>query len=193
MHPDHGLEQLFTSADKWRSEAQALRVILLDCGLEEALKWGKPCYSHDGANICIIQRMKDFLALMFFKGALVEDADGLLVPQGPNSRSGYRATFTSVAQVNQAADSLRSCVQSAIDVERRGLKLEKPGQPDLPEELVSAFDDDPGFRAAFDALTPGRQRGYALHFSDARNAETRFRRINKYREAIFDGKGLHDR
>lgn len=187
------LDSMFSDADNWRDEAQALRAILLDCGLTEDIKWGKPCYSHDGANICIIQRMKDFLALLFFKGALVNDPDGILAPQGANSRSGYRATFTSVDDVERMAGSLRACVRDAIEVERQGLKVEKSSEIDLPEELAFAFDDDPDFRAAFEALTPGRQRGYCLYFSDAKKAETRTARIGKYRQKILAGKGFHDR
>ena len=187
------LDRQFSEAKLWREEALALRAVLLDCGLTEAMKWGKPCYGQDGANIAIIQRMKGFLALLFFKGALLDDPDGILAPQGPNSRSGYRAVFTSVQDVERMAPSIRACVRQALEVERKGLKVETSTEIDLPEELVFAFDEDPDFRAAFEALTPGRQRGYALYFSDAKQSETRTSRIEKYRQKIFDGKGFHDR
>jgi len=187
------LDRQFSEAKLWREEALALRAVLLDCGLTEAMKWGKPCYGQDGANIAIIQRMKGFLALLFFKGALLDDPDGILAPQGPNSRSGYRAVFTSVQDVERMAPSIRACVQQALEVERKGLKVETSTEIDLPEELVFACDEDPDFRAAFEALTPGRQRGYALYFSDAKQSETRTSRIEKYRQKIFDGKGFHDR
>ena len=187
------LDRQFSEAKLWREEALALRAVLLDCGLTEAMKWGKPCYGQDGANIAIIQRMKGFLALLFFKGALLDDPDGILAPQGPNSRSGYRAVFTSVQDVERMAPSIRACVRQALEVERKGLKVETSTEIDLPEELVFAFDEDPDFRAAFEALTPGRQRVYALYFSDAKQSETRTSRIEKYRQKIFDGKGFHDR
>jgi uncharacterized protein YdeI (YjbR/CyaY-like superfamily) len=156
-NPD--VEPSFRNATRWRAEADALRRILLECDLTEALKWGKPCYVHDGSNICIVQRMKDFLALLFFKGALLEDPDGVLEVQGPNSRSGYRMRFTSVQEVSRLKKSIKACVQQAIDVEKSGLELEKAGDPDYPEELIDAFDDDPDFKVAFDQLTAGRRRG----------------------------------
>ena len=189
------LHETFETAELWREEALALRTILLDCGLGEDLKWGKPCYSHDGANICIIQRMTGFLALLFFKGALIRDEAGILAPQGPNARAGYRATFTSVADVERMAGDIRACVRGAIEVEKRGLKVEKPdpGDLDLPDELVDACDDDPDLRTAFEALTPGRQRGYVLHVAGAKQSATRTARIDKHRARIMAGKGLHDR
>lgn len=189
------LDALFDEAALWREEALALRNILLDCGLSEEMKWGKACYSHNGANICIIQRFKAHLALMFFKGALVQDVDGILAPQGPNSRSGYRATFNSVQEVKHAAGSIRACIASAIEVEEKGLRLEAPapGDLDLPEELVFAFDEDPDLRAAFDELTPGRQRGYVLHFSGAKQSATRTARIGRCRQRILAGKGYNER
>ena len=187
------VDKSFRSAKLWRAEADALRAALLDCGLAEELKWGKPCYSYDGKNIAIIQRMKDFLALMFFKGALLTDPDGVLERQGPNSRSGFRARFTSVKDVSRMKKSLKALVREAIDVEKKGLKVEKSNDLDMPAELVDAFDQDPDFKAAFDALTPGRRRGYVLHFSEAKQAKTRAARIEKYRDKIFEGRGFHDR
>lgn len=189
------IETQFETATRWREEALALRAILLDCGLSEAQKWGKPCYSHDGANICIIQRFSDFLALLFFKGALIRDVDGILAPQGPNSRSGYRAVFTSAGDVEAAADSLRACVAGAIEMEKKGLKVEAPDPDDLdmPDELIDAFDADPDLRTAFDELTPGRQRGYLLHFSGAKQSATRHNRIGKARDRIMAGKGFNER
>lgn len=187
------VEKLFSKATSWRDEADALRTILLDSGLDEDKKWGKPCYSYDGKNIAIIQRMKDFLALLFFKGALLNDPDGILQRQGPNSQSGFRVTFTSTGDVARKRKSLKACIKDAIKVEKAGLKVEKSYDIDIPEELTSAFDADPDFKAAFDALTPGRRRGYALHFSEAKQSKTRTARIEKYREKIFDGKGFHDR
>lgn len=187
------LDAQFETAALWREEALALRGILAGCPLVEARKWAKPCYTHEGANICIMQRMKDHLALMFFKGALVADPEGLLKEQGPNSRSAKRLEFTSLADINDRADAIRALVAAAIEAERAGLKPDAAGEPDLPEELTEAFGEDPGFRAAFEALTPGRQRGYILHFAGAKQPATRAARIGKHRARILDGLGLHDR
>ncbi len=189
------VEKSFNNAKLWREEALELRKVLLASGLDEELKWGKPCYTAGGKNIVIVQRMKDFLALLFFKGALLKDPDGVLERQGPNSRAGFRMRFTSVKDVNGKAKSIRACIREAVDVEKKGLKVGKP-KPDemnLPDELIDAFDGDPDFRAAFDALTPGRQRGYALHFSSAKQSKTRAARIEKCRKKIFEGKGFQER
>ncbi|RFB05025.1 YdeI/OmpD-associated family protein [Parvularcula marina] len=188
-----GLDAAFNEATQWREEALLLRKILLEGDVREEKKWGKPCYTHDGRNIVIIQRFKDFLALLFFKGALLKDPDGLLEPQGPNSREGYRMCFRCVDEVTAAKDSIRSYLKEAIKIADAGLKVEEPGAPDLPSELIDAFDDDPDLRAAFEALTPGRQRGYCLYFSDAKQSSTRASRIEKSRDKIFAGKGIHDR
>lgn len=183
----------FTNATRWRQEADKLREILLDSELSEELKWGKPCYTYDGKNICIIQRMRDFLALLFFKGALLKDPDDVLEVQGPNSRAGYRMRFTSVQDVARLKNSVKTYVREAIEVEKSGLEVAKAKKPGYPQELIDMFDEDPGFKAAFDQLTPGRQRGYVLHFADAKQSKTRAARLEKYRRRILDGKGLHDR
>ena len=177
----------------WREEAIALRRILLQTGLAEAVKWRNPCYTHGGRNICIVQRMKDFLALLFLKGALLPDPDGLLERQGPNSRTGFRMRFTSVSGVARREQPIRDFVAAAIRVEEAGLRVEPAPDLDLPAELASRFAEDPELRAAFDDLTPGRQRGYALHFGSARKPETRAARIERCRPRILAGKGLRDR
>jgi len=187
------LEASFRDATLWREEADALRAILRRCGLQETWKWGKPCYTFEGGNICIIQRMKDFLALMFFKGALLKDPDGVLEVQGPNSRAGYRMRFTSVRDVKKLAKSVRHCVSEAIEVEKAGLEVAPAPDREQPEELQLRFTEDAAFKAAFERLTPGRQRGYLLHFSDARHSQTRSARIERHRTRILAGKGLNDR
>jgi uncharacterized protein YdeI (YjbR/CyaY-like superfamily) len=187
------VDKSFQTATLWRQEAQKLREILLECDLTEELKWGKPCYTHDGKNICIVQRMKDFLALLFFKGALLEDPDKVLEVQGPNSRSGYRMRFTSVQDVAKAAKTTKVYVREAIEIEKAGLEVGKAADVDYPKELLAKFVEDPELEAAFDRLTPGRKRGYAMHFSDAKQAKTRAARIEKYRRHIVAGKGVHDR
>lgn len=193
MAGNRQVDSLFRRAGNWRQEADALREILLECDLAEEMKWGKPCYTHDGKNICIIQRMKDFLALLFFKGALLEDPDGVLEVQGPHSRAGYRIVFKNAQDVRRLRKSVKGCVREAIEVEQAGGKLPKPEIPGYPAELLEKFAGDPAFKTAFDHLTPGRQRGYILHFGDAKQAKTRAARIDKYRRHILEGKGIHDR
>lgn len=187
------VDTYFASAERWRKEAKRLRAILLDCGLEEALKWRKPCYGRDGSNVAILQPMKSFLALMFFKGALLDDPEGILEEQGPNSRSARRLRFTDVAQVDELEPTLRALVDCAIAVEARGLTL--PERPELVPvaELQERLDADPDLKAAFAALTPGRQRGYNLHFGGAKQSKTRARRVDEHIPRILAGKGLRDR
>jgi len=178
---------------QWPEEMVALRPILLDCGLTEELKWGKPCYSHGGKNIVILQEMKDFLALMFFKGALLEDSAGVLEDQGPNSRSARRMRFTSLDDVARLSQVLKAYLREAIQVEAD--RLEVGPAPELVPvgELQVRLDGDPALKEAFEALTPGRQREYNLHFSSAKQAQTRQARIEKCVPNILAGKGFRDR
>jgi uncharacterized protein YdeI (YjbR/CyaY-like superfamily) len=192
MNETSKLEKSFGSARLWRQEANELRRILLRAGLTEELKWGKPCYTHDGKNICIIQRMNGFLALLFFKGALLKDPDDVLEVQGANSRGGYRMRFTSVRDVAKMAKSVKAYIREAIEVEKAGLKVAKASDLEYPEELVDKFAEDPELRAAFDQLTPGRQRGYVLYFSDAKQSKTRLARIERCRSRILTGKGFQE-
>lgn len=190
MNQNSKLEKSFGNARLWRQEANELRKILVRTGLTEELKWGKPCYTHDGKNICIIQRMNGFLALLFFKGALLKDPENLLEVQGANSRGGYRMRFTSVQDVAKMTKSVKAYVREAIETEKAGLQVEKPSDLEYPEELVHKFAEDSELRAAFDKLTPGRKRGYVLHFSDAKQSKTRVARIEKCRSKILTGKGF---
>lgn len=180
-------------SQQWRAEMAELRPILLGCGLTEELKWAKPCYGIDGKNVAIMQEMKGFLALMFFKGALIDDPEGLLESQGPNSRSALRMCFTSPEDVARHADAVRRFVQAAIDVERAGLTVEPRPALELVAELQHRIDTDVPFRIAFEALTPGRQREYHLHISDAKQAKTREERVERCAPRILAGKGLRDR
>ncbi len=180
-------------SEMWPKEMTRLRPILLSCGLTEEIKWGKPCYSDDGKNIVIVQEMKDFLALMFFKGALLRDPDGVLVEQGPNSRSARRLQFTSVEDVTRLAKTVKAYVDEAIDVEQAGLALGPAPVVVFVAELQHRLDDDERFKDGFEALTPGRQREYNLHFSEAKQAKTREARVEKYAQKILDGKGFRDR
>jgi uncharacterized protein YdeI (YjbR/CyaY-like superfamily) len=190
---NHDVDAYVARSQRWPEEISALRPILVGAGLDEDVKWAKPCYSHDGKNIAIVQEMKDFLALMFFKGALLRDPDGVLEEQGPNSRSARRMQFTSVDDVTRRADTITTYVREAIAVEEAGLDVGPAPEPDLAPELSERLDRDPAFRIAFEALTPGRQREYNLYFSGAKQAATRASRVEKYARKILDGKGFRDR
>lgn len=178
---------------KWPAEMASLRAVLVASGLQEEIKWGKPCYSHDGHNIVIMQEMKDFLALMFFKGALLNDPAKILESQGPNSRSALRVCFTSTDQVEQLADTITAYVDEAITVEAAGLTVEPAPALELVSELTERLAGDPELSAAFESLTPGRQREYNMHISDAKQSATRVARIDKYAPKILAGKGMRDR
>ena len=177
----------------WPAEMTRLRDILLGCGLSEDIKWGKPCYSSGDGNIAIMQEMKDFLALMFFKGALMDDPHEVLQEQGANSRSALRMTFTSVDEIDGRARIVEDYVRNAVEVEAAGLSVGPAPEVEFVAELQERLNQDPDFRKAFEALTPGRQREYNLHFADAKQAKTREARIEKYTEHIFAGKGMRDR
>ena len=189
------VDAFIRGAKTWREEMRALREIVLDCGLDEHIKWGKPCYTFSGANVAIFQPFKPHLALMFFKGVLLRDPEGILVSQGENSQSAKRIEFTSVEQVASLGEVVRAYVCEAIEVEKAGLTVEFREKHELvyPDELVDAFDANPDLRAAFEALSPGRQRGYVLHFCGAKQPKTRAGRIEKCAPRILEGKGLADR
>lgn len=190
MDPD--VNEFYASVISWGEVAQRLRRILLECELDEALKWRKPCYTFDGNNICIVQHMNDFLALMFFKGALLEDPDELLQEQGENTRSARRLCFTSVDEVDGMEGAVKDFVRQAIEVERKGLTVPKDDELVLVEELQDRLEADPALKAAFEALTPGRQRGYNIYFSGAKQSKTRAARVEKYVSKILAGKGMRD-
>ncbi len=189
------VDAYFETATQWPAELQRLRSILQDTPLTEDFKWRQPCYTHDGGNILILGEFKDGCRVTFFKGALVEDPDGLLELLGQDSRAARILRFTSVDEIDRVEAAFRGLVEQAMAVEESGLDVEVPErrQLDLPDELLGAFDEVDGLRAAFEALTPGRQRGYLLHFTDAKKSETRAARIAKWTPKIFEGKGMHDR
>ena len=177
----------------WPDELRAIRPILLQAGLDEAIKWGKPCYASEGRNIAILQEMKDFLALMFFKGALLADPDDVLESQGPNSRSAKRICFRSVDDVARLAPTIASYVAEAIEVEEAGLAVDPAPELELAAELAERLAGDPDLAEAFEGLTPGRRREYNLHVSEAKKAETREARVDKITPKILAGKGFRDR
>jgi uncharacterized protein YdeI (YjbR/CyaY-like superfamily) len=180
-------------SERWSDVIASLRSVLLGSGLTEDFKWRKPCYTHEGKNIVIVQEMKDFLALMFFKGALIDDPNGFLVDQGPNSRSARRIELTSVDDVELLAEDIAANIERAIAVEAAGLEVGPPPELDLVDELRDRIETDPAFKAAFEGLTPGRQREYNLFVSGAKQASTRASRVDRHTERILAGKGLRDR
>lgn len=188
------LTKYFQQAKIWQAEMQALRDILLQTGLDETLKWQKPCYCHQGRNIVIIQPFKNCLGLMFFKGTLLKDPKKILVPNGPNSQSASRLEFTTVAKINQQAKVIKSYIKEAIAIEESGQKvITSKSPPTIPAELTAAFKKSSKLKKAFYELTPGRQRAYILHFSGAKQATTRKARIERYIDHILAGKGFNDR
>lgn len=190
---DPAVDAFVSSAKAWHSEIRKLRSILLECGLDEALKWGKPCYQFGGHNIAIIQPFKAHCSLMFFKGALLKDTHGLLRSQGANTQSALRLEFTCVADITKSV--LGSYVKQAIAIEKAGLRVEFKAKRELqlPEELTQILKRDRKLAKAFDALTPGRKRAYLLYFSAAKQSKTRAARIEKHIPKILAGLGINDR
>ena len=186
------VDAFLARAKAWRGEMRKLRSILLACGLDEDLKWGKPCYQFEGKNIAILQPFKEQCALMFFKGALLKDPRGLLHSQGENTQSALRMEFTDEAQI--AAAAIKDFVKQAIAAEKAGLKVEFKAKRELvfPDELEQAFKKDRALAKAFHALTPGRQRAYVMHFAGAKQSQTRSNRVAACIPKILAGKGMND-
>jgi uncharacterized protein YdeI (YjbR/CyaY-like superfamily) len=179
---------------KWHEEFINLRTIILECGLTEELKWNKPCYMFQQNNIVILQGFKEYCALMFFKGALLSDPNGILIRPGENSQAQRQIRFTNVQEIMEMKAILKVYVSRAIEVEKAGLEVnfKKTEEFSLPDELQKKFDELPSLKTAFEALTPGRQRAYILYFSKAKQSKTREARIEKYIQKILGGKGLND-
>lgn len=184
----------FAKNKTWQEEIETLRSIVLDCGLTEELKWGCPCYTLEGNNIVLIHVFKEYCAVLFFKGVLLKDPHGVLIQQTKNVQVARQMRFTTLQEIVKRKRILKAYIKEAIAVEKAGLKaeLKKTKEFDMPEEFRSRLDDMPALAKAFKALTPGRQRGYLLYFSQAKQAKTREARIEKYIQHIFDGKGLDD-
>jgi len=184
----------FNKAEKWQAEYEKLRTIVLDCGLTEELKWGVPCYTFQESNIVLIHGFKEYCALLFHKGALLQDPHGILIQQTANVQAARQIRFTKVEEIVALEAVLKEYIAQAIEVEKAGLEVEmkKTEEFAMPEELVDKFDEDPDLRTAFEELTPGRQRAYLLYFSGAKQAKTRKSRIEKYMPHILAGKGLND-
>lgn len=188
------VDQYISKAKQWQEETEQLRTILLDCQLTEELKWGKPCYTFQESNIAIIQGFKEYCALMFFKGSLLKDAKGLLTKPGENSQAGRQLRFTSVGAITKQKAVLKAYIYEAVKVEEAGLKVDFKEKTALvfPEEFQQKLKKMPALKAAFAALTPGRQRAYNLYFSAPKQSKTRESRIEKCIPLILDGKGLND-
>jgi uncharacterized protein YdeI (YjbR/CyaY-like superfamily) len=188
------VDEFLGKANKWKEEYETLRNIVLDCELTEEFKWMHPCYTFENKNIVLIHGFKEYCALLFHKGALLQDAHGLLIQQTENVQGARQIRFTNVQEIVATASILKAYIHEAIEVEKAGLEVEfkKNEEFIIPEELHNKFDDIPALKTAFEALTPGRQRAYILYFSQAKQSKTRESRIEKCMQKILDGKGLKD-
>jgi uncharacterized protein YdeI (YjbR/CyaY-like superfamily) len=188
------VDAYFSNAKKWRQELQKLRRILVDCQLTEELKWGKPCYAFDKRNMIVILPLKEYCALLFFKGALLKDSNDILIKPGENTEAGRQIRFTNIREIVEMETVLKAYIHEAIAVEKAGLKVnfKKISELKIPEEFQKKLDEIPALKTAFDALTPGRQRGYIFYFSAPKQSKTRGSRVEKCMPQILDGKGLYD-
>ena len=184
----------FDKASKWQKEYEKLRTIILDCGLTEELKWGNPCYTFEDNNIILIHGFKEYCAVLFFKGALLSDANKILIQQTENVQSARQVRFTNVKEIVEMEKILKAYIYEAIEVEKAGLKvkLKKTSEFKIPEEFQNKLNKTPALKKAFNALTPGRQRAYIFHFSQPKLPKTREARVEKNIPRILDGKGLDD-
>ncbi len=184
----------FTKAKKWQEEIIKLRTIILDCHLSEELKWGCPCYRFQKSNIVLIHVFKEYNAVLFFKGALLKDANKILIQQTENVQAARQMRFSSLQQIEELAPILKAYIFEAVEVEEAGLKvpIKKTAEFATPEEFQHKLDNMPALKTAFKALTPGRQRAYLLHFSQPKQSKTRESRIEKCIPQILEGKGLND-
>jgi len=184
----------FDKAQSWQKELEKLRTIALECGLVEELKWGCPCYQYQDTNVVLIHAFKEYCAFLFFKGALLSDPNSILVQQTENVQAARQIRFTNLREIVKQESTLKAYIYEAIEVEKLGLKvqLKKTKEYAVPEEFQKKLNKMPALKKAFEALTPGRQRGYLLYFSSAKQAKTRESRIEKYLQQILDGKGLED-
>jgi len=184
----------FNKASQWKEEFEQLRMIILDCGLAEELKWGQPCYTFQGKNIILIHGFKEYCAVLFFKGALLNDPENILIQQTVNVQAGRQVRFTGVKEIVKIAPILKAYIYEAIEVEKAGLKvkLKKTSDYNMPGEFKNKLDKNPALKIAFNELTPGRQRAYLFYFSQPKQSKTRESRIEKYAKQILEGKGLND-
>jgi uncharacterized protein YdeI (YjbR/CyaY-like superfamily) len=190
------VDWFFSKDTKWQKEYEKLRTIILDCGLIEELKWGCPCYTFENTNVVLIHGFKEYCALLFFKGALLNDSNGILIQQTKNVQSARQVRFTNVREIvnPDVISGLKAYIYEAIEVEKAGLKvkLKKTSEYKIPEEFQKKLNKTPALKTAFYALTPGRQRAYIFYFSQPKQSKTRESRVEKYIQQILNGKGLDD-
>ncbi|EFM12529.1 protein of unknown function DUF1801 [Paenibacillus curdlanolyticus YK9] len=189
------IDQFFSKSSKWKAEYEKLRAIVLDCNLTEEYKWMHPCYTFQDKNIVLIHGFKEYCALLFHKGSLLKDPHGVLIQQTENVQAARQIRFTNVQEIVEMESILKAYIHEAVEVEIAGLEVSfKPhSEYSTPEELQHKFDEVPDLKTAFEALTPGRQRAYLLHFSQPKQSKTRASRVEKCMQQILDGKGLNDR
>ena len=188
------VDEILSKTLTWREETEKLRTIALGCQLTEELKWGNPCYTYRGNNIVLIHGFKEYCAFLFFKGALLKDTDGLLIQQSENVQAARQIRFTNIREITEQEAILKTYIYQAIEVEKAGLKvtLKKTEEFAVVAEFQKKLDESPALKAAFDALTPGRQRAYNLYFSAPKQSKTRASRVEKCMKQILNGKGLND-
>lgn len=188
------IDAFLNKARKWQKEFEKLRGIVLACGLTEELKWRHPCYTFQNKNIVLIHGFKEYCALLFLKGVLLSDPKRILIQQTPNVQAGRQIRFTNVREIAKLERTLKQYVYEAVEVEKAGLKVKHKKTSDfkVPEEFQNRLKTLPTLKAAFDALTPGRQRAYLFYFSQPKQSKTRASRVEKYTQQILDGKGLND-
>jgi uncharacterized protein YdeI (YjbR/CyaY-like superfamily) len=189
------VDWFFDKAEKWEEEFEKLRMIILDCGLTEELKWGVPCYTFEKRNIVLIHGFKEYCALLFFKGALLKDAKGILIQQTENVQAARQIRFTNIREIIKLKPILKTYIYEAVEVEKAGLKvnLKKTKEFEIPEEFQNKLNKTPALKKAFNTLTPGRQRAYLLYFSQPKQSKTRETRVEKCVQQILNGKGLNDK
>jgi uncharacterized protein YdeI (YjbR/CyaY-like superfamily) len=194
METNPKTDWFFEKDTEWKKEYERLRTIVLDCGLTEELKWGCPCYTFEGRNIVLIHGFKEYCALLFFKGALLNDPEGILIQQTENVQSARQIRFTDLKEIVKMGKTLKAYIYEAIEVERAGLQVKMKETSDfkIPEEFQKKLNKNAALKKAFNALTPGRQRAYIFYFSQPKQSKTREARIEKYTQQILDGKGLND-
>lgn len=188
------VDKFLDRTDRWREEFIKLRGIILDCGLKEELKWGVPCYTYDNKNVVLIHGFKEYCAILFHKGVLLKDPEQILIIQSKNVQSARQVRFTNIQQIIELEPIIKTYIKEAIEVEKAGLKVEfkKTEEFNMPDEFKEFLEEMPDLKSAFEALTPGRQRAYLLHFSAPKQSKTRVARIEKSIQRIFEGKGLND-
>ncbi|MDP1716151.1 MAG: YdeI family protein [Anaerolineales bacterium] len=192
--PNPKVDFFFNKAEQWKQEFEKLRRIILDCGLTEELKWGVPCYTFENKNMVLIHGFKEYCAILFVKGALLKDTEGILIQQTENVQAARQIRFTNARDIVEMETILKAYINESIQAEIAGLKVnyKKVTEFSMPEEFISKLEEVHGLQEAFEALTPGRQRAYILYFSAPKQSKTRAARVEKYMEQILDGKGLND-